>query len=172
MRLSALFLTLAAATAVSARSAGDFIKVGGSQVSINEDLSVPGKNPLSFCSAPTDDILKIDHVDLDPNPPEAGKTLNISASGTLRSKVEEGSTIHLQVKYGLITLINQQTPLCDQVKNVDLECPLEKGEMKLSKSVDLPREIPPGKYTVLADVYTKEDKRITCLTATITFGRH
>ncbi|KAJ9635907.1 Phosphatidylglycerol/phosphatidylinositol transfer protein [Coniosporium tulheliwenetii] len=132
----------------------DFIKVGGSQVSINEDLSVPGKNPLSFCSAPTDDILKIDHVDLDPNPPEAGKTLNISASGTLRSKVEEGSTIHLQVK------------------NVDLECPLEKGEMKLSKSVDLPREIPPGKYTVLADVYTKEDKRITCLTATITFGRH
>lgn len=27
-----------------------------------------------------------------------------------------------------------------------------------------------GKYTVLADVYTKDDKPITCLTATVVFS--
>jgi hypothetical protein len=27
-----------------------------------------------------------------------------------------------------------------------------------------------GKYTVLADVYTKDDKPITCLTAQVVFG--
>ncbi len=28
-----------------------------------------------------------------------------------------------------------------------------------------------GKYTVNADVYTKDDEHITCLTATVTFAR-
>jgi len=49
--------------------------------------------------------------------------------------------------------------------------PLEKGEMKLTKDVDLPREIPPGTYTVLADVYTEDGDKITCLTAKIAFHR-
>lgn len=49
----------------------------------------------------------------------------------------------LQVKYGLIRLINQEADLCEQLTNVDLECPLEKGEMTLTKQVDLPAQIPP-----------------------------
>ena len=51
--------------------------------------------------------------------------------------------MHLQVKFGLITLINQEADLCDQVKNVELECPLKKGDLALTKEVELPRQIPP-----------------------------
>jgi hypothetical protein len=51
--------------------------------------------------------------------------------------------MHLQVKYGLITLINQQADGCDTIGKADLECPLDKGEMSLTKDVALPREIPP-----------------------------
>lgn len=51
--------------------------------------------------------------------------------------------MHLQVKYGLIRIINQEADLCDNLKNVDLECPLKKGPMELTKDVDLPKEIPP-----------------------------
>lgn len=79
--------------------------------------------------------------------------------------------MHLQVKYGLITIIRQDADLCAQVKNVDLECPLKKGELALTKDVELPKQIPPGKYTVLADVKTKDDKKVTCLTATVEFHR-
>jgi len=61
--------------------------------------------------------------------------------------------------------------LCEQADKVDLKCPLKKGEMTLSKTVQLPKEIPPGKYTVLADVYTKDNEKITCLTATVFFKR-
>jgi len=43
--------------------------------------------------------------------------------------------------------------------------------MTLSKTVQLPKEIPPGKYTVLADVYTKDNEKITCMTATVLFKR-
>jgi hypothetical protein len=79
--------------------------------------------------------------------------------------------VHLQVKYGLITIIRQTADLCSQVKEVDLECPLKKGELALTKDVELPKQIPPGKYTVFADVKTKDDKKITCLSATVEFHR-
>ena len=73
----------------------------------------------------------------------SGETLSISAEGFLKEDIEEGAKVHIQVKYGVITLINQETDLCEQTKNVDLECPLEKGELKLTKDVELPKEIPP-----------------------------
>jgi len=101
----------------------------------------------------------------------SGSTLSITAEGYFTNDVEEGAKVHLQVKYGLITIIRQTADLCDTVKNVDLKCPLKKGRMTLSKDVDLPKEIPPGKYTVLADVVTKDEHKITCLTATVTFAR-
>ncbi|KAF4552906.1 putative phosphatidylglycerol/phosphatidylinositol transfer protein [Elsinoe fawcettii] len=138
---------------------------------VDDDLSVPGENPLNFCTAPDKDLLEIDRVDLNPNPPKAGTALTITATGKFKEDIAEGAKIHLQVKYGLITIIRQTADLCDTVKNVDLECPLEKGVMTLTKDVDLPKEIPPGKYTVLADVVTKDEEKITCLTATVTFSR-
>jgi hypothetical protein len=101
--------------------------------------------------------------------------------------------VNLEVKYGYIRLINTQADLCKEIKNVDLDCPIEKGKISIIKSVDLPKEIPPvwlplvfcwcgrkdhdadkqkqGKYTVQADVYSKDDEHITCLTATVFFGR-
>lgn len=116
--------------------------------------------------------------------------MSITGSGNLTEKVEKGAKIHIQVKYGLITLINQEADLCDYADNVDLECPLDEGTLAISKDVDLPKEIPPvrsplaqpttqsplltyiqGKYTVLADVFTKDKDRITCLTAEVSFSR-
>ncbi|KAK8198149.1 phosphatidylglycerol/phosphatidylinositol transfer protein precursor [Phyllosticta capitalensis] len=145
--------------------------MGQNQVTLQADNKVPGANPLYFCDAPDHNILTIDDVDLAPNPPEAGKKLAITAKGTLHEKVEEGAKVNLQVKYGLITLIRQTADLCEYVKEVDLECPLDKGDLKLYKEVDLPKEIPPGKYSVIADVVSKDDDAITCLQATIVFSR-
>jgi hypothetical protein len=75
--------------------------------------------------------------------------LTIKATGDFKDKVEEGFKMHLQVKYGLITLINQQADGCDTIGKADLECPLDKGEMTLTKDVDLPREIPPVRTAML-----------------------
>lgn len=96
--------------------------------------------------------------------------------------------MHLTVRYNnLITLINQDADTCETVKKADLECPLKKGEMKLTKDVDLPQQIPPvrfhyvpqgtlltvsqGKYDVKAEVKTVDGDLITCLTAQISFHR-
>ena len=41
----------------------------------------------------------------------------------------------------------------------------------LTKKVDLPKEIPPGKYLTTADAYTKDKSTITCLKASVAFHR-
>ncbi|KAF2684423.1 hypothetical protein K458DRAFT_366791, partial [Lentithecium fluviatile CBS 122367] len=166
MKLTALLLAAISVVSVSAEPSW----MPG-QVTIQEDYKVPGDNPLYFCADPKDDILEIEKVDLNPNPPTPGNTLTIKATGDFKERVEEGAKMHIQVKYGLITLINQERDLCETIEKADLKCPLEKGEMSLTKDVDLPNEIPPGTYTVNADVYTEDGKRITCLTAKVAFHR-
>jgi len=161
MRLSAVILALAASA-----SARTILR------SEDDDLDVPGKNPLKFCNADRDDdLITIDEVVLTPNPPQAGATLVIEARGTVKETILDGAYVNLEVKYGYIRLISTQANLCKEVKNVDLECPIEPGAISITKPVDLPKEIPPGKYTVQADVYTKDDVHITCLTATVNFNR-
>ena len=44
---------------------------GEQQKALEDPPKVPGDNPLTFCSKPADDILKINKVDLSPNPPKA-----------------------------------------------------------------------------------------------------
>jgi len=73
----------------------------------------------------------------------SGKTLKIEATGTVKETIQEGAYVNLQVKYGYIRLINTQADLCKEIKNVDLECPIEKGKISIIKEVELPKEIPP-----------------------------
>ena len=57
--------------------------------------------------------------------------------------VEEGAYVNLEVKYGLIRIINQKTDLCDALGNVDRECPVDEGELVFTKDLDIPNQIPP-----------------------------
>lgn len=72
-----------------------------------------------------------------------GETLTIEAVGDLLEDVGEGAYVVLQVKYGLIRLVNTEADLCEQVSNVDLSCPIKKGKTTITKDVELPKEIPP-----------------------------
>jgi hypothetical protein len=58
-------------------------------------------------------------------------------------QIGEGAYVLLQVKYGLIRLISTKADLCDQIKNVDMECPIEKGVVSIVKAISLPEQIPP-----------------------------
>lgn len=78
----------------------------------------------------------------------SGEDLIIQASGTLAEAVEEGAYVALQVKYGLIRLISTKADLCEQVANVDMECPIKKGDITITKTVELPKEIPNVRRTV------------------------
>lgn len=76
----------------------------------------------------------------------SGETLTVKASGSLSKKVKKGSKVFVEVKYGLIRLLTQELDLCNEIKNVDITCPLDKGRMTIAKEVKLPKEIPPVCY--------------------------
>ncbi|KAI0490179.1 phosphatidylinositol transfer protein [Xylaria cf. heliscus] len=168
-------MRLSSAVCIAALSAGNLVSAGSwfgsSDVTVNDAQKVPGDSPLQFCDADHDkDTVHIEKVDLSPNPPEAGAKLTIHATGTVFKTIEKDAYVKLVVKYGLIRLISTTADLCEQVENVDLKCPIEKGVLSITKSVDIPKEVPPGTYNVFADVYNPDDTPITCLQATVTFG--
>lgn len=68
MKASTMLLAATGANAVSL-SVGGSSWTTGNQAVINAEFKVPGDNPLYFCADPKDYILKIDNVDLNPNPP-------------------------------------------------------------------------------------------------------
>ena len=66
----------------------------------------------------------------------------IEATGTFTKEIEEGAYVNLSVKWGLISLIKTTTDLCEQLKEVDEECPII-GTKVIRKEVELPKQVPP-----------------------------
>ncbi|KAG5992913.1 hypothetical protein E4U52_002444 [Claviceps spartinae] len=168
MRVSAAILS----ALVAPSAALSFWNVDAQKgISSNEDLKIPGQSPLEYCpDKKSEGYIEIYNIDLAPNPPAAGKNLIIKATGAVKRPIENGAYIDLTVKYGLIRLLTTRADLCDKIGEVDLKCPLNPGNMQITKTVELPNEIPPGTYTVTADVFSAHHKRITCLTATVKFN--
>lgn len=131
---------------------------------------VPGDNPVSVCDIDQPQLLDITLVNLSPNPPDRGTELTITATGIISKTIEEGAYVDVEVRFGYIKLLTKTFDLCEQVGEVDLSCPLEAGEYELSKTVEIPNEVPPGKYTVWARAFTKDDEFISCITATVVFN--
>ncbi|KAM3586930.1 hypothetical protein VKS41_001979 [Umbelopsis sp. WA50703] len=119
----------------------------------------------------SNDILTIEHINLSPDPPVKGQNLDIDFKGTLSEEVVNGSTINLIVKYGVVKLLQKTLDLCEQAKEIDRECPIPAGEFSFTKTVELPKEIPGGKYTVNAKILTPDEREITCLNGVTTFPR-
>ena len=67
MRFLSLLATALLAASTHARSS-----IFGSSIDVapyEDSLKVPGENPLQHCQDPKNDILELESVDLDPNPP-------------------------------------------------------------------------------------------------------
>jgi hypothetical protein len=171
MKLPTTLSTLALLSA-SASASNFFQQASGSyQYPLEAAGShVPGESPLEYCSETEGHVLTIEKVDLTPNPPVPGTTLIIQGSGVTHDVIDHGSYCEVTVKYGLITLIRQNIDLCDNADKVDLECPVDQGKVLINKTVDIPSQIPNGKYTVTANCMTPDDRPITCLTGTIVFA--
>lgn len=126
---------------------GDALVQHGGQdplISPLDSTKVPGKSPVELCSlSPQDDLVDIKYIDLTPNPPLAGQNMTMEGLGVLKVRIDEGAYANYEVKYGFIKLLSGTADLCEKAAEVDLECPIEKGEVKVQKLVELPSQIPP-----------------------------
>ncbi|KAG0681284.1 Phosphatidylglycerol/phosphatidylinositol transfer protein [Kluyveromyces marxianus] len=145
------------------------------QAPLTLNRPIPGGSPLLQCDLEEPQSLDITSVSLDPNPPQRGENLTIVASGLLKTVVEEGAYVDVEVRLGYIKLLSQTYDLCEQLEENDvsgLKCPLPADEYDLLKSVEIPNEVPPGRYSFFARAYNADDTQITCLTGEIVFPGH
>lgn len=99
-----------------------------------------------------------------------GENLTVEAIGTLTEDIEAGTKLFLTVKYNSVTLLAQEVDLCEQIPNVGISCPIKKGPLDITKTVEVPSMVPQGIYVVTADVYTEGRKDvITCVEGTAVF---
>ncbi|KAG0134413.1 hypothetical protein HOY82DRAFT_481332 [Tuber indicum] len=66
--------------------------------------------------------------------------------------------------------MKQSLNICDHVDEFGLECPIDQGKVTLTKVIDVPKSIPPGKYTLKCNAAISGDRPMTCLTGTISFS--
>lgn len=138
----------------------------------SDNVPIPGDSPLLQCDISEAQLLDVSQVNLSPNPPTRGNNLTITAYGSLSSEIVEGAYVDVEVRLGYIKLLTQTYDLCEQLEENDidgLKCPLQPGDYALEKIVEIPQEVPPGKYSVIARAYTLDDDEITCLTGDVIF---
>ncbi|KAK9459847.1 ML domain-containing protein [Lipomyces oligophaga] len=167
------------AVAAAATSAVDALSVQQTPLDFENQAAVaaaptrpiPGKSPVAICDLDVKQLVDIKYLNINPNPPQKGEDLYIEGEGYLYDTITEGAFVEVEVRYGFIRLVKETIDLCEQLEKADHSCPLEKGTIKFSKSVELPSEIPPGKYNVVARAFKEDYTEITCLTASVEFSR-
>lgn len=100
-------------------------------------------------------------ITFSPDPPEKGKDVTITASGTL-SKQISGGTIKVVAKYGLITILDQEYNVCDLVQDINMTCPLAAGPLSGSATTHVPGDVPGGKYHVDVSATDQDGGKLLC----------
>ncbi|SCW01608.1 LAFE_0E03400g1_1 [Lachancea fermentati] len=166
---SVVLLAFFAAVSFALPTFSSFFSVPGRS---GDSDPIPGDSPLEKCDASESQLLDLQLVNLLPNPPVRGENVTVSAAGILNGEITEGAYVDVEVRLGYIKLLSQTYDLCEELENNDvggLRCPLSPGSYMIDKEVEIPAEVPPGKYSVVARAYTAEDDEITCLTGDILF---
>ncbi|KAI9329130.1 ML domain-containing protein [Zopfochytrium polystomum] len=133
---------------------------GSSSTSTTAAAAVDGS--VVWCGTP-DYVFQPDAIVLMPDPPKRGQPLKVTIEGTLSRDVEDGAYADVTVKLGVIKLVDSRLDLCKEAKGIDLECPFKEGKQLVEHTVDIPREVPPGKYTIAVRAGLVDDTPLACL---------
>ncbi|KAI8894045.1 ML domain-containing protein [Globomyces pollinis-pini] len=127
-------------------------------------LSLSLSDSITWCSG-QDDTFIPESVNLSPDPPARGESLTVELVGSLKKRVDHGSTARVKVKLGFIQLIDMEYDLCEETAKVGNECPFEKGPLVITTKLDLPPQVPPGHYKIHVEAFDQDQTPITCLNA-------
>ncbi|KAJ3193771.1 Phosphatidylglycerol/phosphatidylinositol transfer protein, partial [Irineochytrium annulatum] len=108
----------------------------------NDDDLTTFDGSVTSCGT-EEDIFQPTRIELIPDPPKRGASLTVIVEGDLTEDVTEGAHAYVQVKLGVIKLVDKRMELCDEIGEIGRECPVEKGRQEIEHTVDVPREVPP-----------------------------
>ncbi|KAF9650515.1 hypothetical protein BDM02DRAFT_3185355 [Thelephora ganbajun] len=137
-----------------------------------DDVHATASWSYSLCGDPGD-IVTIKSLNISPDPPKPGQQLVVTASAHTSEVIEEGAYADVTVKLGLVKLLTKTFDLCEEARNVNatIQCPVQKGDHEIEQTVDLPKEIPPGKFSINVQGYSVNDEELLCLNLIVDFRR-
>lgn len=161
-----LFLTLTLANALVLFGSEVFNSYGYFGL---ETEDIPGGSSFKHCDISNEQKLRLNYLKFTPSSPRRGTNLTIEASGFLDDEIDKGAYVKLSIRVGYIKLFSITINLCSEFKknNFELQCPIESGNYNLTTVVEIPKQVPYGKYTVSARAYNYDDSEITCLTGEV-----
>ncbi|EPQ60742.1 hypothetical protein GLOTRDRAFT_124488 [Gloeophyllum trabeum ATCC 11539] len=127
---------------------------------------------FSSCGSPSD-VVQVPALTLSPDPPQPGYNLTVDFDATVSDVIQVGAYIWVEVKLGYIVLIRKTFDLCEQATQLDAqyECPLAAGDYTVHHEIELPKEIPPGKFVVTAKGHNPDDSPLFCVKEDISFRK-
>ncbi|KAL7413758.1 ML domain-containing protein [Mrakia frigida] len=162
-----LFLLLVSPLLASALPQAEKRSSGGAQTTLSSSASSlfsPGGSWSSEDCGEEGDAVILESIDISPDPPIPGQNLTVTVKGVVVSPITDGSYADVLVKFGLIKLIQRRFDLCELASenNATVQCPVLPGPLTITETVELPKEIPPGKYNVQIRAFTAEDDDMLC----------
>ena len=125
------------------------------------DAAVPS---LTWCGGP-EDVFVPKSLLLLPDPPQKGQSLQVKLTGYLKEAVVQGATAHVKVKLGFISLLDQDFDVCNEIHQIDKECPVPQGDFVLEKTFDIPAAVPSGHYRIHIETKNANGHPIQCANA-------
>lgn len=136
----------------------------------------------SNAGLPTDP-LQIDTVTITPDPPRPGGEVKLTIKGTVQEAIEDGAYFDVTVKLGLIKLLQKQFDFFQELRDGSptegwsaspdpAGGPIKPGDLELTVTMQLPREVPQAKFNLAARGYTAADDDLAALDLRFDFMRH
>lgn len=118
-----------------------------------------------------EDLFHIHAFSMTPDPPKRSRQLAVRVAGEL-SETLQGGLLNYTVMYGVIPIVQDSLELCEALRMEPKipQCPLKGGNWDVTHEVEMPREVPFGRYTVKAQAWSPQGKRIFCVEGTTVIG--
>ncbi|KAN0009655.1 hypothetical protein ACTFIU_006952 [Dictyostelium citrinum] len=117
------------------------------------------------CGKPND-TFQISNVTISPDPPVKGQKVSIFAEGLLKDVISSGDVV-IQIKYNFITIIKETKPICSS--DDPFSCPIQPGQYSHSIDVDIPSNVPKGKYSGHFVLIDQSSDEIACIDVSLEF---
>ncbi len=90
----------------------------------------------------SEDLFQFQMLEVTPDPPKTASQLQVHVKGYLKETIAPGSYALVQVKIGLIKLIDAKFDVCEELPKINMTCPIQPGEQDILRVADIPREVP------------------------------
>jgi hypothetical protein len=119
----------------------------------------------------TNDLFQLGTFSMTPDPPRRSSTLSVRVAGTLAEQLT-GGRLNYTVSFGIIPIVQDSIELCEALKLEPKipQCPLRSGEWDVTHHVEMPREVPFGRYVIRAAAWNNDGREIFCVEGTTVIG--